>query len=121
MNNNYKSFVNENPNISVIIPLYNCENSKYISILSVQKQNYKNYEIILINDKSSDNTSIIVNDIMNKDNRIKIINNKKNMGILYSRSIGVLNSIGKYTYCLDIDNLFYDEHLFENIKSQFKC
>ena len=69
----------------------------------------------MINDKSSDNTSIVVNDIMYKDNRIKIINNKKNMGILYSRSIGVLNAIGKYTYCLDNDDLFYDEHLFENI------
>ena len=115
LNNNNKSFVNENPNISVIIPLYNCENSIYMSILSVQKQNYKNYEIILINDKSTDNTSIVVNDIMSKDYRIKIINNKKNMGILYSRSIGVLNAIGKYTFCLDNDDLFYDEHLFENI------
>ena len=112
---NNKSFVNEYPNISVIIPLYNCESSIYMSILSVQKQNYKNYEIILVNDKSQDNTSNVVNDIMNKDNRIKLINNKKNMGILYSRSIGVLNSIGKYIYCLDNDDLFYDEHLFENI------
>ena len=67
LNNNYKSFVNENPNISVIIPLYNCENSIYMSVLSIQKQNYKNYEIILINDKSTDNSSIVVNDIMSKD------------------------------------------------------
>ena len=49
---------------------------------------------------------------MKKDSRINIINNKKNLGILYSRSIGVLNSKGKYIFCLDNDDLFYDENLF---------
>ena len=69
----------------------------------------------MINDYSSDNTSKIINDLKQKDSRIKIINNKKNMGILYSRSIGVLNSKGKYIFCLDNDDLFYDENLFSYI------
>ena len=37
------------------------------------------------------------------------------MGILYSRSIGSLNAKGKYIYCLDNDDLFYDENLFGRI------
>ena len=114
--NNYNySYINGNPNISVIIPLYNCENSIVNTILSVQIQTLKNFEIILINDYSTDNTSKIVNEMMVNDKRINIINNHKNMGILYSRSIGALNARGKYIYCLDDDDIFYDKNLFYNI------
>jgi len=110
--NEYYSFNNINPNISIIIPLYNCQATIKLSITSIQKQYFQNYEIILINDYSTDNTSSIVNELMQKDSRIKFINNKKNMGILYSRSIGALISKGKYIFCLDNDDLFYDENLF---------
>ena len=86
-----------------------------MSIYSVQKQVFQNFEVILIDDFSSDKTLQIVNEISLYDRRIRIINNKKNMGILYSRSIGVLGAKGKYILCLDNDDLFYDENLFENI------
>ena len=116
LNNSYFiASINDFPNISVIIPLYNCQNSIEMSILSIQLQYFKNYEIILINDYSNDNTSNIVNKIKEKDSRIKIINNKKNMGVLYSRSIGALNAKGKYIFCLDNDDLFFDQNLFGKI------
>ena len=115
INNNHIEYINENPNISVIIPLFNCQNSISMSIYSVQIQDFKNFEIILIDDFSSDKTLQIVNEISLYDRRIRIINNKKNMGILYSRSIGVLAAKGKYILCLDNDDLFYDEYLFKNI------
>ena len=116
LNNDFdiKSF-NENPKISVIIPLYNCQNSINMSLYSVQMQDFKNIEIILINDFSFDNTIQIVNEFKLKDKRIRIINNKKNMGTLYSRSIGVLSAKGENILCLDNDDIFYDGHLFENI------
>ena len=110
--NEYYSFNNNEPKISIIIPLYNCQNTINFSIASIQKQLFQNYEIILVNDYSTDNTSIVVNELMQKDYRINIINNKKNMGTLFSRSIGVLISKGKYILCLDNDDLFYDENLF---------
>lgn len=115
--NEYYFFNNKSPypNISIIIPLYNCKNTILFSVTSIHKQNFDNYEIIMINDYSTDNTSKIINELKQKDSRIKIINNKKNMGILYSRSIGVLNSKGKYIFCLDNDDLFYDENLFPYI------
>ena len=69
----------------------------------------------MINDFSQDNTSNIINYLKSKDSRIKIINNNKNMGTLYSRSVGALSAKGKYIYCLDNDDLFYDENLFDRI------
>jgi len=94
--NEYYFCNNKYPNISIIMPIYNCQNTILFSITSIHKQNFNNYEIIMINDYSNDNTSKIINVLKQKDSRIRIINNKKNMGILYSRSIGVLNSKGKY-------------------------
>lgn len=106
---------NSVPNITVVIPLYNSQNSIKMSIRSIQIQNFKNIEMILVNDNSRDETLNIINRMKNNDTRIKIINNRKNMGILYSRSIGALNAKGKYIFCLDNDDLFYDEDLFNTI------
>ena len=112
-NEKYKNKVK--PIISSIIPVFNCENSIRASINSIQKQNYKNFEIILINDFSKDKTSKIIENLKENDQRIKIINNKKNMGSLYSRSIGVLISQGEYIFPLDNDDMFFSEFIFSSI------
>ena len=56
-----KSTIILNPKISVIIPIYNSQNTIKHSIRSIQKQNMKDIEIILVNDNSNDNTSLIIN------------------------------------------------------------
>ena len=60
--------------VSIIVPVYNGE--KYIKecVESLQNQNYKNIEIIVVNDGSSDNTEKIVNRIVSSDNRVILIN-----------------------------------------------
>ena len=103
------------PKISVIIPLYNCQKTINQSIYSIQYQNLSYFEIILINDFSKDNTSKIIKHFQQNDKRIKIINNHKNMGALYSRSIGALISKGKYIFSLDNDDMYFDDDLFDNI------
>ena len=107
--------VNNYPRISVIIPVYNCEKFIKYSIRSVQNQNMKDFEIILINDNSTDGSLNIIQSLQKKDKRIKILNNKKNMGTLYSRSVGALNAKGEFIFPLDNDDLFFNEDLFESI------
>ena len=46
----------------------------------------------------------ILKQLANEDNRIKIINNKKNRGLLFARAMGILNSNGKYLLNLDPDD-----------------
>ena len=103
--------INE-PKASVVIPLYNCE--KYIlrAVKSIQYQNISDIEIILVDDNSTDNTLNIVKKMQIEDKRIKLIQNQRNMGILYSRSIGVLSSKGKYLFTLDNDDIFLDNDIF---------
>ena len=110
INKNYKNDIK--PIISVIIPLYNCEKTINASISSIQNQKFTNFEIILINDFSEDSTSKIIEKYKEEDSRIIIVKNKKNMGSLYSRSIGTLISKGEYIFPLDNDDLFFSEDIF---------
>jgi glycosyltransferase EpsH len=111
---NFNKEIN-NPKLSVIIPIYNCENTIKIAISSIQNQNISDFEIILVNDFSQDNSLKIIKGLSLEDSRIKILNNNKNMGTLYSRCIGVLISNGAYIFPLDNDDLFMDDDVFDVI------
>ena len=63
---------------------------------------------------------IIIEKFQKEDPRIKIINNQKNMGTLYSRSIGVLAAKGKYLFNLDNDDMFLDKDVFSIILNYAK-
>ena len=103
----------ENPNISVVIPVYNCQKIIKPVIRSIQNQNITNLEIVLVNDFSTDDSKAIIEQLQREDPRIRLLNNKKNMGTLYSRSVGTLAVKGSYIFPLDNDDLFYDETILD--------
>ena len=89
LTNNSIFKLSENPKVTIIIPLYNTGKRIKLIIRSIQNQNIEDIEIILVNDFSKDNTLEIIEKLKEEDPRITIINNSKNMGVLYSRSVGV--------------------------------
>ena len=93
-------------NFSIIIPVFNSESFIKETISSLVNQNYKNIEIIIINDCSTDNSSKIINRIkkINQKFEFKIINNKRNMGVAFSRNIGLNYAMGDYIIFLDSDD-----------------
>ena len=118
LENNIKYPLVKNPLISVIIPIYNGGQYLYYSLRSVQNQKMKNLEIILIDDKSNDNTLNIIKTYMEEDERIRLIKNNQNRKILYSKSIGALNSKGKYIIELDQDDMFIRNDCFDILFSE---
>ena len=103
------------PKISVVIPLYNQEKNIGRTINSIKNQNMKNIEIIIVNDNSLDNSLLAIQNYQLNDRRIKILNNKSNMGILYSRCIGTLSARGKYILPLDNDDMYLNDDVFDVI------
>jgi glycosyltransferase involved in cell wall biosynthesis len=97
--------------------MYNCEKFILRAVKSIQYQNISDIEIILVDDNSTDNTLIIAEKMQKEDQRIRLIKNQNNKGILYSRSIGVLSSKGKYLFSLDNDDMFLDDDIFHTITS----
>ena len=116
-NANYQ-FNSTLPKITAIIPVYNCKNTIKAAVRSIQNQNMAEIELFLVNDCSKDETPKIIEEMAKEDSRIKIINNKKNMGALYSRNIGILNAKGKYIMNLDNDDLFMDSEVFNDIYNE---
>ena len=121
LNNNTQNYSeNEKPIISSVIPVYNSQKTIKAAVRSIQNQDMKNMEIILVNDNSKDNSSKILAELMKEDKRIKVINNTKNMGALYSRCIGILHSKGDYIMNLDNDDLFIDTDIYDVVYNIIK-
>ena len=120
LSNHQKYNLFENPKVTAIIPLFNCEKTIEQALHSIQYQNISNFEIILVNDFSKDNTFEIIKNIKKDDQRIIIINNHRNMGTLYSRSIASLIANGEYIFSLDNDDLFFYYDVFDYIYKKAK-
>lgn len=104
--------------ITIIVPIYNCE--KYLNrcIESIQKQTYKNIEIILVNDGSTDKSKEICMDFAKKDKRIKVIN-IDNGGVSRARNIGIKNAKGKYIGFVDADD-WIEKDMYESLYTNMK-
>jgi len=113
--NTEKVKLSKKPKASIVIPCYNCREFILRAVRSVQNQDLSNIEIIIINDYSVDDTLSFLEQLQKEDNRIRIINNKNNSGILYSRSIGALSAKGKYIFILDSDDMFLDKDVLSTI------
>lgn len=93
---------------SIVIPLFNKENYILKTLDSVLKQEYKNFEVIVINDGSTDHSLEKVNTI--KDSRIRVIS-QKNQGVSAARNNGITKAKGQYIALLDADDYWYPHHL----------
>lgn len=61
------------PLFSIIIAVYNNERYVKNAIKSILDQDFKDYEIIIVDDGSTDTTPLIVDQIAEKDSRISVI------------------------------------------------
>ncbi|MBR3802122.1 MAG: glycosyltransferase family 2 protein [Clostridia bacterium] len=91
------------PIVSVIIPVYNVEDYLCECVDSVINQTYKNLEIILVDDGSTDSSGKICDDYAEKDERIRVIH-KNNSGPSKTRNVGLEHAKGKYIFFLDSDD-----------------
>ena len=94
------------PTVSIIVP-FNQDGEKYLEncIKSIQKQTYKDYEIILINDSSK----------ICKPNLSPIVN----IGVGKARNEGIEKANGKYIMFVDVDD-YIDENLLSNLQTYIK-
>ena len=96
---------------SIVIPVYNSAQYLKQCITSVQNQNFKNFEIILIEDKSTDTSNKICKFFSKKYANIKLINHKKRYGVSRSRNDGIKKACGKYIIFLDSDDFLLNGSL----------
>lgn len=102
---------------SVIVPVYNVEKYLKECVDSILSQTFEDFELILVNDGSKDNSGVICDEYAEKDSRVKVIH-KENGGQSTARNIGVEVAQGEYAIFIDSDDLFCDNHFFEDLKNK---
>ena len=97
--------------ISIIIPYYKKKRYIKLTLQSILRQKYKNFEILIIYDDADTEDLLFIKKLKKKDKRIKLIINKKNIGAGMSRNKGVRLSKGEYLAFVDSDDLWHPEKL----------
>ncbi|GEM_PF-450554 len=96
--------------VSIIMPAYNVACFIKESILSIQNQKYKNWELIIINDGSTDSTLAVLKGMDHDDKRIQVYS-QANKGVSAARNWGISLATGDLIAFLDGDDLWHPSFL----------
>lgn len=115
----FGSFVNvfaeeikeEAPKVSVVVTVYNTEKYLRRCLDSIINQNFKDIEIVCVNDGSTDNSLKILNEYAEKDSRVKVVD-QENQGVSGARNTGVREASAKYLSFVDSDD-YVDPKIYE--------
>lgn len=104
--------------ISVIIPMYNSQDTIERAIMSIYNQTASSFicEIIVVNDGSTDSSLEVLEKIKTKNNiAIKIIN-KENGGVSTARNAGMKEANGNWIALLDSDDMWFNNKIEEQLQ-----
>lgn len=97
--------------VSIITPAWKAADHIAETIVSVQKQTYSSWEMLISDDCSPDNTCEIIESFIAKDYRIKLIQLSENGGPARARNIALDKARGRYIAFLDSDDLWLPKKL----------
>lgn len=109
--------ITNGPLVSIIVPTWNT--SQYVEkcIKSLTLQNYKNLEIIVVDDMSNDGTYEKVLSLSKTDVRIKVTRTSERSGTYIARNIGIKCASGFYCTFLDSDDVACIERISKHVKA----
>jgi len=102
------------PVISIAMPVYNCEKTLAITVRSICRQTFEDWELLIIDDGSSDKTVELARSLT--DPRINVIIDGAHRGIAYRRNQAIEMSRGKYFAVMDGDDVAYPERFERQVR-----
>jgi len=90
--------------VSIVIPIFNAENTIQKSLNSLKKQSYQNIQVILVDDASTDQSVKHIEKIISSDNRFQVVHQTQNKGASAARNVGISHSHSEYLFFLDADD-----------------
>jgi glycosyltransferase involved in cell wall biosynthesis len=98
--------------VSIIIPVRNGAHFIKETLISISKQTYSDFEVIVVDDGSTDQTVEIVKDYMNKDSRFRIVaNHSGGFGVEHARNYGISLTRADWIAECDADDLWHEDKL----------
>lgn len=89
--------------VTLILPVYNAENTLQRCLDSILKQTYFDYEVIIVDDGSIDNSGKICDSYSLRENRFRVVHTE-NAGVASARQLGVSLASGEYVIHIDSDD-----------------
>ena len=102
--------------ISVIVPVYNCEDYIEESIKSILNQSFKDIEVICVDDGSTDDSLNILKELSMQDTRLKVFT-QENQGSSVARNNALEKASGDYIYFFDADDYVVEDALEKAYKN----
>lgn len=96
--------------VSIIIPMFNGENTILKCLESIRKQTYKNLEIIIVDDGSQDNSLELCKKFISLDNRFALYS-KINGGVSSARNFALKLVNGKFVTFIDCDDIVNTKYI----------
>ncbi len=101
------------PLVSIIIPVYNKEKDLMRLLNSILENNYKNIEIIVVDDASPNKISLKIKKFQN----LKLLRNEREKLVAGSRNVGIKNATGDLFFLMDSDNIIARNTISELVRA----
>lgn len=100
---------NIKPLISIIIPVFNAEETLLVCLQSLKSQSYPFLELLFVNDCSEDNSASLIVEFAkkwqnDKNIKVKVLHHKQNKGVAAARNTALDQATGEYIYYVDADD-----------------
>lgn len=107
------------PRASVIMPMYNAEQTLEMSLQSVLDTDWPNLEVIVVDDASTDHSRSLVQGLIAREPKadLHLLSHPDhgNHGAPHSRNLGIENATGDYVCFLDADDLYFPQRLVQAV------
>ena len=103
--------------VSIIVPVYNAQDSLERCLMSIIRQRYPQWELVLVDDGSQDDSLEICKRYSNMDSRIQVIHTD-NCGVSSARNTGMENAQGEYIVFVDSDDMIHPDFLSECLSNK---
>lgn len=103
------------PLVSVILPCYNTEKHIEQALRSMMQQDYRNLEIIVLDDHSSDKSWAIIQRLAAEDPRILAVRNEQNLQLIKTLNKGVQLAQGAYIARMDADDVSHPSRISQQV------
>lgn len=97
--------------VSVLMPVFNAEETLLRAVQSVQQQTFNNWELLLIDDGSTDRSAAICAQLQCSDHRVRLLSMGRNQGAACARNFGLSGARGRYIAFLDADDVWLPSKL----------
>lgn len=106
---------NATPLVSIILPTYNSQDYILDTLYSLLEQNYKNFELLIVNEFGTKDQTIKCISLFN-DKRIHVLQNAEKLGLAESLNRGIKEAAGVYIARADADDVYPRNRLSKQVK-----